>query len=70
VEQLKLKWHGFHQNVQKRHETKDLGAIFMQLLNILCKLAQYYYSNKMLLLIVQFVYLSPKQQITDNVTVH
>ena len=49
---------------------KELGAIFMQLLNILCKLAQYYYTNKMLFPTVQFMYLSPKQQITHNVTVH
>jgi len=39
------------------------------LLNILCKLAQYCYTNKMLFPTVQFMYLTPKQQITDNVTI-
>ena len=40
----------------------------MQLLNIRCKLAQYYYTNKMLFPTVKFVYLSPKQQITTTTT--
>ena len=34
----------FHQNVQRSHETKDFDAVFMQLLNVLCKLAQHYYT--------------------------
>jgi len=64
--QDKMTWHGFHQNVQRSHDTKDLDAIFMQLLNILCKLAHYYYTNKMFVLTVQFMSLSPKQQIAST----
>jgi len=70
MEQFKIKWHGFHQNVQRSDETKDSDVVFMQLLNILRKLVQHYYTNKMLFLTVQFVHLSPKQLITDNVMVH
>jgi len=45
-----------HKNVKRNHETKDL--------------AQYYYTNKVLFLTVQFMYLSPKTTNYDNVTVH
>jgi len=38
----------------------------MQLLNILCKLAQYYYTSKMLFPTVQFMYLSPKNYLQCN----
>jgi len=47
---------GFHQNVQRSHETKDSDAIFMQMLNIFCNLAQYYYTNKMLFPTIQSTY--------------
>jgi len=59
MERFNMKWHGFHQNVQRSDKTKDSDVIFMQLLNILRKLAQYYYTNKMLFLSVQFMYLNP-----------
>jgi len=39
---------------------KELGAIFMQLLNILLLTAQHHNTNKMLFPTAQFMYLSPK----------
>jgi len=60
MELFKIKWHGFHQNVQTIHKTKDSDAIFVQLLSVLYKLAQHYYTNKMLFPTVHFMYLSPK----------
>jgi len=41
-----------------KNETKDSDAVFVHLLNILCKLAQYYYINQMLFPTVQLIYLS------------
>jgi len=39
---LKLKRNGFHRNAIAIHENKDSKAAFIQLFNILCKLAQFY----------------------------
>jgi len=36
---VKSKWFCFHQNVPRVHDDKYSDAVFMQLLNILCKLS-------------------------------
>ena len=68
MKRLEIKLHGFHQMFREIMTLKN----WIQLLNILCKLAQCYYSNKMLHVFptVQLMYLSPKQQTTDSGTVH
>jgi len=52
---FKIKQNGFHQNVQRVQENKDQVAVFMQQLNILCKLSQSYYTQKMLFPTVQLI---------------
>jgi len=36
---------GFHSIVHRFQRNKDYNATFVELLNILCKLAQFYYAN-------------------------
>ena len=38
---------GFHQNILKVCEKEDYCAVFMELLNILCKLAYSYYTQNL-----------------------
>ena len=40
IEQIAAKIKQFHRNVSKVSENKDWVAVFMQMLNVLCKLAQ------------------------------
>ena len=53
--QFKIEWDGFHLNVHSVYENKEQVAISMQLLNIICKLAQSYNTPKTFLLTVSII---------------